>query len=108
MNLYEKYLILIHRRFKWKGKPSGNQLRYKSTDDIDGCTKGSIESCRRRKRKVSQNDDITDSPTSKTRIIHPNAMKGNIIIRLKSKKILVINIFKLYLFLENNLYDSYF
>ena len=89
MNLYEKYLILIHRRFKWKGKPSGNQLRYKSTDDIDGI-KGSIESCRRRKRKVSQNGDSTDSPTSKTRIIHPNVIKGNIIIQLKSKKILSI------------------
>jgi hypothetical protein len=79
-------LILIHRRFKWKGKPCGsetkhyNTLHYKSIDEMD-VTNGTIESGRRRKRKVSQNDVSTDSPTNKTRIINPLinklAIKGN-------------------------------
>ena len=60
INLYEKYLTLIHRRFKWKLRPLSPALANdanKSNETIDN--KG------RRKRKCSAQDDNKDSPSNK-------------------------------------------
>jgi len=57
INLYEKYWILIHRRFKWKIKTKDSPTigRYKADESCQ--TPDVSELSRRRKRNASQNSD---------------------------------------------------
>ena len=81
IKLYEKYWILIHRRFKWKikqgdTKPSQSMGQYKAEEmnpdpEI-------TELSRRRKRKASQNEDVVGNLTSKTVIL--SSSSGNCIL----------------------------
>ena len=70
INLYEKYLVLIHRRYKWKRRPKPS-----ITPKEAGGATGIKESGRRRKRKVSAQDDNDDLPNNKTR--HTNTNNNN-------------------------------
>ena len=60
INLYEKYLTLIHRRFKWKLRPLSPVL----TEDAN-ISNETMDGKRRRKRKCSSQDDGKDSPSNK-------------------------------------------
>jgi hypothetical protein len=60
INLYEKYLTLIHRRFKWKLRPLSPVL----TEDAN-VSHETMDGKRRRKRKCSSQDDGKDSPSNK-------------------------------------------
>ena len=71
-NIYEKYLILIHRRSKWK-----RRLMIRNNSEETITTTGISESVRRRKRKVSQSKDDSDSPIQKNRNIHSKSKQGN-------------------------------
>ena len=60
INLYEKYLTLIHRRFKWKLRPLSPVL----TEDAN-ISNETMDGKRRRKRKCSSQDHGKDSPSNK-------------------------------------------
>ena len=60
INLYEKYLTLIHRRFKWKLRPLSPVLAKDANESNE-----TIDNKGRRKRKCSAQDDNKDSPSSK-------------------------------------------
>ena len=78
INLYEKYWILIHRRFKWKIKTKDSPAigRYKADESCN--TSDVLELSRRRKRKASQNEDIMDCVTSKEFMLNTDTPKGNL------------------------------
>ena len=60
INLYEKYLTLIHRRFKWKLRPLSPVLAKDANESNE-----TIDNKGRRKRKCSAQDDNKDSPSNK-------------------------------------------
>ena len=76
INLYEKYWILIHRRFKWKvqSKTSASIGRYKAEAIIP--LSDTIDSSRRRKRKASQSENNVYHPANKAIILNSSVIKG--------------------------------
>ena len=74
INIYEKYLVLIHRRLKWKERIKMN-LGENSNVDKANSTKGRVDITRKRTR--SQVDGNMNAPINKTTKLQYNTKQGD-------------------------------